>query len=143
MGVFFKIPSFLKLHYTGIKMWERIIFTPNTPSCNLRKTRRVCPGWQNQFTFLKESKNPLESVSAICILSNMNPNYSARKFFHEPPHFPDACFGSSVTSLTPVSRVVVFLCSSACTEINERSFCLLANSCNIIIKFSAVPSLNQ
>lgn len=62
----------------------------------------------------------------------------------QPPHLPDACFGSSVTSLTTVSRVIVFLCYSfASTEINDRSFCLLANSCNIIIKFSAVPYLNQ
>lgn len=62
----------------------------------------------------------------------------------QPPYLPNTCFGSSVTSLTKVSGAIMFLCySSVSTEINEWSFCLLANSCNIIIKFSAVPYLNQ
>jgi len=62
----------------------------------------------------------------------------------QPPHHPNALFGNSVTILTTVSKVIMFFCySAASTEINEGSFCLLANSCNIIIKFSTVACMNQ
>lgn len=60
--------------YWDKNVGENQLLTKKNPSCSLRKTRGFCPGWKMRDTFLRECKNPsLESVSAICILSNMNP----------------------------------------------------------------------